>query len=127
MNCNECEKNEKLPENVPYIVYEAERARSQIELKEERARNERIFKKMWIAIIVGAVLFFASQAVWLWAWTSYDYVSYEYQQDGEGTNIIGDDNEVNNGAEVKNSNSQEEGTAGEEETQGQDTQGKVTE
>ena len=119
MSCNECEHNTErtdLPENVPYIVYEA-----------ERARSERLFKKMWIAILVSVALLFASNAVWLWAWTSYDYVSYEYSQDGEGTNIIGDENEVNNGAEVKNSNSQEKGTAGEEETQGQNTQGKVTE
>ena len=120
MSCNECEHNNTerndLPANVPYIVYEA-----------ERTRSDRLFKKMWITIIVAVALIFASNAVWLWAWTSYDYVSYEYQQDGEGTNIIGDDNEVNNGAEVKDSNSQEEGATGEKETQGQNTQGKVTE
>ena len=111
MSCNECEHNNTerndLPENVPYIVYEA-----------ERARSERLFKRMWIAIIVAVALIFASNAVWLWAWTSYDYVSYEYSQDGEGTNIIGDDNEVNNGAETQNKGEKEENT-GNQETENQ--------
>ena len=104
MSCNECENAEKkMPENVPYIVYES-----------ERARSERHIKRMWIALIVLVALIFATNAIWLWAWTRYDYVSYEYTQDGEGTNIIGNENEVNNGAENKDQGSQEE-TAGDEE------------
>ena len=91
------EKEVKQPESVPFIVYEG-----------ERARSDRLFKRMWIALIVAVSLLFASNAIWLWAWTSYDYVSYKYTQDGEGTNIIGDENEVNNGAEIEDKNTQEE-------------------
>lgn len=123
MSCNECEHNAErtdLPENVPYIVYEA-----------ERARSERLFKKMWIAILVSVALLFASNAVWLWAWTSYDYYSETVTVDsGEGgnANYIGQDGDIYNGdGYSQEKNSQEEGTAGEEETQGQNTQGKVTE
>lgn len=93
-NCEEC-KSKRIPESVPYVVHEG-----------EMARSERSIKRMWIALIVSVVLIFASNALWLHAWMQYDYTSeteeYVYQQDGEGTNIIGDLNEVNNGAETYN-------------------------
>lgn len=92
--CNGCGEHTKkeMPESVPYIVHES-----------TMARSERQIKRMWIALIVAISLLFASNAIWLYAWCQYDYSSeteeYIYQQDGEGTNIIGDSNEVNNGAE----------------------------
>ena len=81
-------------ENVPYIVHEA-----------SMARMERQIKRLWIAVIVAVCLLFASNAGWLYAWCQYDYSGEEtiYQQDGEGTNIIEDSNEVGNyGAENDN-------------------------
>ena len=65
--------------DVPYLVYEA-----------TQARNERTIKKLIIALIVAIALIFASNALWLWAWSQYDYTSEEttYQQDGEGVNNI---------------------------------------
>ena len=68
---------------VPYIVYES-----------SGARFERTLKRIVIALVVTVVLLFASNVVWLWAWTRYDYSSEEtvYTQDGQGLNIIGDRN-----------------------------------
>ena len=98
-NCETCKgKEAHAPENVPYIVHES-----------SMARMERQVKRGWIALIVAVCLLFASNAAWLYAWMQYDYSSEEivYQQDGEGTNIIGDSNEVDNyGAESDNSEAQ---------------------
>ena len=76
-----------MEQNVPYIVYEG-----------AQARHERTVKRLIVAIIIGVVLLFASNAIWLYAWAQYDYTSEEtvIQQDGRGINLIGNDNEVNN-------------------------------
>lgn len=98
-NCESCKNVKNAPENVPYIVHEA-----------SMARMERQIKRLWIAVIVSVCLLLASNAAWLYAWCQYDYSNEEniYQQDGEGTNIIGDSNEVDNyGAESDNSEAQE--------------------
>ena len=85
------EKEVKQPETVPFIVYEG-----------ERARSDRLFKRMWIALIVAVSLLFASNAIWLWAWTSYDYYS-EYVEldsgDGGNANYIGQDGDIYNNGE----------------------------
>lgn len=91
-NCDTCKKVQNAPENVPYIVHEL-----------SMARMERQIKRLWISVIISVCMLFASNAAWLFCWMQYDYSSgteeYIYQQDGEGTNIIGDSNEVNNGTE----------------------------
>lgn len=73
--------------SVPYIVYES-----------AQAKSERTVKRLVIALIVAVALIFASNMAWLYVWSSYDYSGTEttttYTQDGEGTNIIGDSNEV---------------------------------
>lgn len=75
--------------SVPFIVYEG-----------EQARNERNLKRLVTALIIAIVLIFVSNAVWLYAWMQYDYLyentTYSYEQDGLGTNIIGDRNRVTN-------------------------------
>lgn len=50
-----------------------------------------------ILALVAALLI--SNMAWLYEWTQYDYVSTEtvYTQDGQGTNIIGNQNEVSDG------------------------------
>lgn len=65
--------------DVPYLVYEA-----------TQARNERTIKRVVIALIIAIILIFVSNAIWLWAWTQYDYVSTDtsYWQDGNGVNAI---------------------------------------
>ena len=87
--CTRCESKS----DIPFAAYEA-----------GEVRHERRERRLWIALIVAIVFIFASNATWLYAWTQYDYVSEEtvYTQDGQGTNIIGDSNEVNSGAETDN-------------------------
>lgn len=76
--------------NVPYVVYES-----------AMTRAERNAKRLTVALIVSIVLMFLSNAIWLYQWCQYDYVTAGtdtvYQQDGEGVNIIGDRNEAVNG------------------------------
>ena len=65
--------------SVPYFIYEG-----------ERCRNERITKILIVSLVISVVLLFLSNALWLYAWTQYDYSSEEvtYSQDGEGLNNI---------------------------------------
>lgn len=92
MDCKTCKESRAV---VPYIVHES-----------AMARQERTIKRLVIALIVAVVLAFVTNLAWLYEWTQYDYagesIETTYRQDGEGTNIIGDDNKVDNGAE-KNS------------------------
>lgn len=80
MECKNCKIKTV---DVPYVAHES-----------AMARNERAMKRVVIALIVAIALIFASNAIWLWAWTNYDYSGEEtvYSQDGEGLNIIGDRN-----------------------------------
>ena len=87
-NCESCKgKDAQAPESVPYIVHEL-----------SMARMERQVKRGWIALIVAVCLLFVSNAAWLYAWTSYDYASYEaITDDGGDANIIGNDGDIYNG------------------------------
>ena len=95
-NCETCKgKDAHAPESVPYIVHES-----------SMARMERHIKRLWIALIVCIAIIFAINAGWLIyesQFETFEY-SYDYQQDGQGTNIIGDGNDVNNGAEAEDQN-----------------------
>ena len=101
VNCESCNgKDSHAPESVPYIVHES-----------SMARMERQIKRLWITVLVLIVMLVGTNAAWLYAWCQYDYSSEETinQQDGEGTNIIGDSNEIDNyGAESDNSEAQED-------------------
>ena len=93
-NCKECKEKRmevNTPENVPYIGHEA-----------AMARNERHVKRLVVALIFAIVLAFATNVGWLIYESQYETLdySYDYTQDGEGTNIIGNGNDVNNGAEA---------------------------
>lgn len=94
---------------VPYIVYEA-----------DQARSERHIKRKDMAIVIISVV--ALIAIFLTAylidkgWRDYfsecDITNYDYSQGGEGVNIVGDSNGVDyvNGSksEDKASNSQKQ-------------------
>lgn len=85
---------------VPYIVYEG-----------AQARHERTIKRLIIVIIIAVSMLFATNAIWLYFWNQYDTIVYDYQQDGQGVNIIGDENEV-----------KQNGTAAENEGEGSEEQ-----
>ncbi len=64
--------------------------------KDERNDHWRNVALIWAfaTIIVLIVLLVSSNALWLYYWNQYDYVSEDYfeveaSQDGSGTNIIG--------------------------------------
>lgn len=83
---------------VPYVVHQS-----------AAARQERQIRRMWIALIVAIAMLFASNMGWLIYESQFDTFSYDYTQDGNGNNIIGNDNEVDyNGAEIEDKNTQEE-------------------
>lgn len=90
MSCENCviTNETSIPENVPYVVYES-----------AQARNERDKKRLLIALIISVVLVFISNAIWLWAWMQYDYVSEEVivdSADGGNANYIGQNGDINN-------------------------------
>lgn len=65
-----------------------------------------IIKRLWIAIIILIMVSIIAPLCvhfgWLYyesRWETVDY-AYEYSQDGQGTNIIGNQNEVLNGTET---------------------------
>lgn len=70
-------------------------------------RLDRVIRRLTTALTICVTLVFLSNALWLWAWVQYDYTSETtettYTQDGQGTNIIGDHNEVANGTEQEDS------------------------
>lgn len=90
-NCESCKNVKSAPENVPYIVHEA-----------SMARMERQIKRMWIAVIVAVCLLFASNAGWLIYESQFE--TFYCEQDGEGINNvnIGEQGDLNNGAESEN-------------------------
>lgn len=93
-NCKECKEKRivegKSPESVPYVVHET-----------AMARNERNMKRLVVALVVAIVLAFATNIGWLIYESQYETVDYSCSQDGQGTNIMGNGNDVNNGAETK--------------------------
>ena len=80
-----------MEDRVPYIVHES-----------EVARLERTIKKMFILVVILIAVVFGSNALWLYEWNQYEYEDQEisYEQDGEGTNVIGAGNEVTNEPKV---------------------------
>ena len=94
--CNNCTPTD-VNVSVPYVVHEA-----------EVSRQERQIKRMWIALIVLMVALFLTNLAWIGYESQFETISYDYTQDGEGTNIIGDSNEVNNGAEIESENKTQE-------------------
>ena len=72
---------------VPYLTHEADMMRADM-------MHRRLLRV--IVFLIAALV--ACNIAWLIAWQCYDYESYEIKQDGEGVNIIGDDNqEIYNG------------------------------
>lgn len=85
MNCDKGGCRDERLITIPYVVYES-----------QMARNERSFKRLFIALILVIIMLFASNLAWLAYINQYEVVGYE--QDGDGQNIVGNnnqDNEVN--------------------------------
>ena len=96
--CNDCNTNaENMNVTVPYVVHEA-----------TVARQERQIKRMWIALIAAISMLFASNIGWLIYESQFVTVSYE--QDGDGLNNVnvGEQGDINNGAESEDKVQEEE-------------------
>lgn len=93
---------------IPYIAYES-----------VLARNERTVKRLIISLLMCTLLLLLSNCAWLYAWCQYEYVdetetTTTVTQDGEGQNVYGDNNRVNDGAEDSDKESPQEKDAEEE-------------
>ena len=82
-DCKACQEIGQKVEPVPYIVHES-----------AMSRNERTIKRLIIALLSVVLLWFATIGIFVWYLNQYDFESYEYTQDGQGLNIIGDRNGV---------------------------------
>lgn len=76
---------------VPYVVYES-----------AMTRADRQIKRLVIALVVAILMIFTSNAIWLYSWMQYDYVSAEHTTtvDAEGSgiaNYIGSTGDITNG------------------------------
>lgn len=109
---NETQNQDKNILTVPYIVHEA-----------AQARADRAIRRKDITIIIIIVISIVSLSLTAYlidkGWRDYfsecDIVNYEYAQDGEGVNIVGDSNGVDyNGATSKNQKDHTEERNGEE-------------
>lgn len=84
------DENEKLT-TIPYIAFES-----------AQARNERIVKRLIAALILVIVLLFATNAIWIYEWMSYDYIEEDQDVivdagDRGMANYIGNDGDIVNG------------------------------
>lgn len=71
------------PQAIPYYAHEA-----------EVMRMEKHTMRLWVALLVAILCLLASNIAWLWYINQYDFADYEYEQDGQGVNIIGNGNGV---------------------------------
>ena len=84
---NQEEKEMQL--TVPYIMHEA-----------AQAKSERTIKRLIIALIIAMCLLFATNALWIWHNSQYDFVDSKVNVDTEGegnANYIGQDGDIYNG------------------------------
>lgn len=89
--CNGCESvKREPPATVDFFVYD-----------DTVSQYKETVKKLWIALIVLASMFFASNSGWLIYESQFVEVSYE--QDGDGLNNVnlGEQGDLKHGAETK--------------------------
>lgn len=77
------------PKQIPYIAFES-----------TNVRYERIIKYLVTALIISVLLLFASNAIWVYEWTQYDYTgtqSVDIDAKDGTANYIGNDGDITNG------------------------------
>lgn len=95
MSCETC-KEHKEAAPVPYIVHES-----------DMARNERAVKRLVIALVLVALLWFATIGIGVYSRMQYDYTSEQTETvtvDGKDgvANYIGNDGDIVNGSDYGN-------------------------
>lgn len=89
--------DEKL--SVPYVVYEG-----------EMARSERHVKRLTILLAVAVLLVVVTNAIWIYAWSAYEYADEHTVtiDSGEGiANYIGNDGSIVNGEDHSDASARE--------------------
>lgn len=82
------------PQTVSRYVFEATVA------SHERVKKA-LIKALVTVFLVLTIALVGTNGYWIYNASQYDRIDYEYTQDGKGTNIIGNSNEVNqNGTET---------------------------
>lgn len=94
--CNNCGK-ENANAIIPYVVHES-----------TVARQERHIKRVWIALIVAISMLFASNIGWLIYESQFVTVSYEQDRNGINNVNVGEQGDINNGAESEDKIQEEE-------------------
>lgn len=92
VTCTGCKPEHKTEKVlIPLIAHES-----------EMTRNERDKKRLWVLVIISWIAVILIVGIFTYERLQYDYESEIIicTQDGEGTNIIGDENEVDNGTET---------------------------
>lgn len=83
-------KGEPMDKDIPYIAFES-----------VCARFERTIKRLWILVIILAVLLVGTNGAWLWYESQWEYIetteSYEADATDGGVAIANGDGVVNNG------------------------------
>jgi len=71
-------------------------------------RNERKNRRLVMVILLSIIFLFLTNLIWLYAWTEYDYQSFEATSDKGNANVIGNDGDIYNGyGEVTEENEEE--------------------
>lgn len=101
-NCNNCaehKEEKKMPETIPYIVYEAEKDRDERRHKEEIQRLEKQVKRWMTTCFVLLGIVVAMLTGFMIYESQFETISYT--QDGEGLNNVnvGEQGDINYGAE----------------------------
>lgn len=83
MSCDDCKLMDASLDSISVAAHES-----------EMRRAERFNLRLLILAVILVLALIGSNVGWLIAWNQYDYgsESYEYNQDGRGINIIGDQN-----------------------------------
>ena len=83
-DCKSCKSKEQPSETVPYIVHES-----------AMARAERTAKRLWITVVLLALLLVGTNGAWIWYQSQFEYCETTQevtQESGNGDNCsIGSD------------------------------------
>ena len=89
MACEGCNSKSVDMAQIPYAAHESAMSRAM-----------RVIKWLVIALVATVILLFASNGLWLWYISGYDFETYTYDvntENGGNANYIGNDGDIYNG------------------------------
>lgn len=86
-DCSTCEaKRTQAPNDVPFIVHES-----------AMARAERAAKRLWITIVLLALLLVGTNGAWIWYQSQFEDIAISQENEDGYNNFIGNDGDIFNG------------------------------